>query len=104
HPLGVSGRRSQPSSQLGATSKPGPLGPGQVDESTLRATVADLVPPGRRATAYGLFAAVIGSAMLLGGVLAGALYAYSIPVLIGVTVAVQVLALVLLAATRSRRT
>ncbi|MFI6944063.1 RNA-guided endonuclease InsQ/TnpB family protein [Streptomyces sp. NPDC050418] len=28
---GVSGRRSQPSSQLGATSKPGPLGPGQVD-------------------------------------------------------------------------
>ncbi|MFE2493086.1 MFS transporter [Streptomyces scopuliridis] len=75
-----------------------------VQESTLRATVADLVPPGRRATAYGLFAAVIGSAMLLGGVLAGALYAYSIPVLIGVTVAVQVLALVLLAATRSRRT
>ncbi|MBE1612620.1 hypothetical protein HEB94_009468 [Actinopolymorpha pittospori] len=27
-PQGVSGRRSQPSSQLGATSKPGPSGPG----------------------------------------------------------------------------
>ncbi|WP_344398850.1 MFS transporter [Streptomyces longisporus] len=75
-----------------------------VQESTLRATVADLVPPGRRATAYGLFAAVIGAATLIGGILAGALYSRSIPALIIVTVAIQALALVLLAVTRPGRT
>ncbi|WP_406191388.1 hypothetical protein OG331_48830 [Streptomyces sp. NBC_01017] len=44
----MSGRRSRPSSQLGATSKPGPLGPGQVDRyhsfrtgSDLRVVVVD---------------------------------------------------------------
>ncbi|MGW3117742.1 MFS transporter [Streptomyces sp. NPDC001107] len=74
-----------------------------VQESTLRATVADLVPPGRRATAYGLFAAVMGAATLVGGILAGALYARSIPALIIVTVAIQALALGLLAVTRPGR-
>jgi MFS family permease len=74
-----------------------------VQESTLRATVADLVPPGRRATAYGLFAAVVGAATLIGGILAGALYARSVPALIIVTLAIQALALVLLAVTRPGR-
>ncbi|MGW5464277.1 MFS transporter [Streptomyces sp. NPDC003996] len=67
-----------------------------IQESTLRATVADLVPSGRRATAYGLFAGVVGAASLAGGALTGGLYGYSIPVLIAVVVAVQVLAAVLL--------
>ncbi|GAA3567608.1 MFS transporter [Amycolatopsis ultiminotia] len=71
-----------------------------VQESTLRAAVADLVPPARRATAYGLFAAVMGGATVVGGILAGALYSYSIPTLIIVTVAVQVVAVALLVATR----
>ncbi|WP_436701772.1 hypothetical protein [Nocardioides sp. BYT-33-1] len=35
--------------------------------------LADLVPAGRRATAYGVFAAVQGIGALAGGVLAGAL-------------------------------
>lgn len=74
-----------------------------VQESTLRATVADLIPPGRRATAYGLFAAVMGGATLIGGILAGALYSRSIPALIAVTLVIQALALVLLAATRPGR-
>ncbi|MER6982064.1 MFS transporter, partial [Streptomyces carpinensis] len=65
--------------------------------------VADLVPSGRRATAYGLFAGVVGAASLAGGTLTGGLYGYSIPVLITVVVAIQVLAVVLLAATRVRR-
>ena len=68
-----------------------------IQESTLRATVADLVPPGRRATAYGVFAGVVGAASLAGGALTGALYGVSIPALITVVVAAQVLALVLLA-------
>ncbi|MET7451474.1 MFS transporter [Streptomyces sp. NPDC005574] len=72
-----------------------------IQESTLRAVVADLVPSGRRATAYGLFAGVVGAASLAGGALTGGLYGYSIPVLITVVVAVQVLALVLLAVTRA---
>ncbi|MEU1270287.1 MFS transporter [Streptomyces sp. NPDC005799] len=67
-----------------------------VQESTLRATVADLVPPGRRATAYGVFAGVVGAASLAGGALTGALYGTSIPALIAVVAGVQVLALVLL--------
>ncbi|MET9913140.1 MFS transporter [Streptomyces sp. NPDC006476] len=67
-----------------------------IQESTLRATVADLVPPGRRATAYGVFAGVVGAASLVGGALTGALYGTSIPALIAVVAGVQVLALVLL--------
>lgn len=54
-----------------------------VQESTLRAVVADLVPPPRRATAYGLYAAIIGVATAVGGgALTGLLYEVSIPILI----------------------
>ena len=75
-----------------------------IQESTLRATVADLVPSGRRATAYGIFAGVVGAAGLAGGALTGGLYGYSIPVLITVVVVIQILALALLAVTAARRT
>lgn len=71
-----------------------------IQESTLRATVADLVPPGRRATAYGLFAAVMGVAAAAGGALAGVLYDVSVSALVITTIAVQATALVLLAGNR----
>ncbi|MFC9930584.1 MFS transporter [Streptomyces sp. NPDC127190] len=74
-----------------------------IQESVLRATVADLVPSGRRATAYGLFAGVVGAASVTGGALTGGLYGYSIPVLITVVVAVQAVAVVLLAVTELSR-
>ena len=74
-----------------------------VQESTLRATVADLVGPGRRATAYGAFGAVMGGAAAAGGALAGGLYDVSVPLLVAVTVAVQALALVVLVATLAGR-
>ncbi len=67
-----------------------------IQESTLRATVADLVPVGRRATAYGVFAGVLGTAALLGGTLTGALYDYSISVLIWVVLGIQTAAVLLL--------
>ncbi|MDQ6753371.1 MAG: MFS transporter [Actinomycetota bacterium] len=67
-----------------------------VQESTMRATVADLVAPIRRATAYGIFAAVVGCAALAGGVLAGVLYQVSIPALIATTAVIQLVALLLL--------
>ncbi|WP_240044505.1 MFS transporter [Nocardioides albidus] len=58
-----------------------------VQDSTVKAYVADLVPAGRRATAYGVFAAVQGVGALAGGALAGALvdrHAVALAVLIGV--------------------
>lgn len=66
-----------------------------VQESTLRATVADLVPAARRGTAYGAFAAVLGVATAAGGVVAGGLYGVSVVALIGFTLAVQLAALLL---------
>ena len=71
-----------------------------VQESTLRATIADLVPAHRRSTAYGIFAAVLGVATAGGGALAGGLYEISIPLLIGVVITVQLLAIALFIAAR----
>ena len=53
-----------------------------IQESTLRAVVADLVAPARRASAYGLYAAVLGVATAAGGAITGYLYEHSITVLI----------------------
>lgn len=74
-----------------------------VQESTLRAVVADLVPGPRRATAYGVFAGVLGAATFGGGALTGALYGRSIPALIVTVAGIQAAALVSLAVTRIRR-
>ena len=74
-----------------------------VQDSTVKALVADLVPATRRATAYGAFAAVQGAAAALGGVMAGALYEHSLPGLIAAVSAVQLCALVLLVITLRRR-
>jgi hypothetical protein len=54
-----------------------------VQDSTVKALVADLVPAPRRATAYGVFAAIQGAAALAGGILAGGLYQHSRPLLGG---------------------
>lgn len=70
-----------------------------VQDSTVKALVADLIPAARRATAYGVFAAVQGLAALVGGGLVGALYTRSLPTLIAVLGATQLLALGLLAVT-----
>jgi len=64
-----------------------------IQESTLRAVVADLVEPGRRATAYGVYAAVVGVATAAGGALTGLLYDRSAAVLTTVVVAIQLLAM-----------
>lgn len=73
-----------------------------VQESTLRATVADLVGPGRRATGYGIFGAVLGVSAAAGGALSGGLYEVSVPLLVIVTALVQVAALAVLAVTLRR--
>lgn len=74
-----------------------------VQDSTVKALVADLVPAGRRATAYGAFAAVQGAAAALGGAMAGALYEHSLPSLIAAVSAMQLCALILLVITLRRK-
>jgi len=74
-----------------------------VQDSTVKALVADLVPRERRATAYGVFAALQGGGALLGGVAAGAIYQHSVPALVAAIGAVQVVALVVLLPVVGRR-
>ena len=73
-----------------------------VQDSTVKALVADLVAAPRRATAYGLFAAVQGGAALGGGALAGILYEQSRTALAIVFAGLQLVALVLLVVTLRR--
>ncbi|MEH1096280.1 MFS transporter [Micromonospora sp. CPCC 205739] len=66
-----------------------------IQESTMRATIADIVPAARRGTAYGIFAAGLGAATLVGGLLTGALYDYSITAVIVTVAGIQAVALAL---------
>jgi MFS family permease len=74
-----------------------------VQDSTVKALVADLVPSARLGTAYGAFAAFQAVAALGGGVLAGWLYDVQLDALVWVIGAAQVVALVLLVAVVLRR-
>jgi len=76
-----------------------------VQDSTVKALVADLVPVARLGTAYGAFAAFQAVAALTGGVLAGWLYDVNRGLLVGVIGAAQAIALALLVAVlvRGRR-
>ena len=62
-----------------------------IQESIMRAAVADLIPPERRGTAYGIFAAALGLAALVGGVLTGALYETSLPLLVAIVGVIEAL-------------
>lgn len=74
-----------------------------IQDATVKALVADLVPAPRRAGAYGVFAAVQGAAALVGGVVVGALYEASLPWLMVVVAAFQLGALWLLLLVVGRR-
>lgn len=73
-----------------------------LQDSTVKALVADLVPAGRRATAFGLFAAVQGAAAVAGGALAGALSTRSVPALLAIVATLQLAASALLVRTLRR--
>lgn len=68
-----------------------------IQESTMRAAVADLVPVRRRGTAYGLFAAGFGVATFAGSTLVGVLYAYAPFAVFPVVLAIQAAAMLLFA-------
>ena len=74
-----------------------------VQDSTVKALVADLVPMGRLATAYGAFAAFQAAAALVGGVLAGWLYDAHRSSLVAVIGAAQLVALALLVGVLTHR-
>lgn len=74
-----------------------------VQDSTVKALVADLVPQRRLATAYGVFAAFQGVAALAGGTLAGGLYTDHRTLLIALVAVAQVLSAALLAVALRRR-
>ncbi|MGY2743737.1 MFS transporter [Arthrobacter sp. UYCu723] len=75
-----------------------------IQDSTVKALIADLVPELRQGTAYGVFAAFEGGGALAGGALYGALYDAR-PLLIGAVGALQLAALGVLLVTlrKSRR-
>ena len=73
-----------------------------VQDSTVKAVVADLVDAPRRATAYGVFAGIQGALAVLGGVGAGWLYERSLVALVVAVALTQLVALVLLVATFRR--
>jgi hypothetical protein len=74
-----------------------------IQESTLRAVVADLVPAPRRASAYGVFAAGLGAASAVGGALTGCLYEISTVTLVVVVAVIQLVALAGVLVIRLRR-
>ena len=70
-----------------------------VQDSTVKALVADLVPGERLATSYGVFATAQGLGALGGGALAGGLYEHHLGLLIAIIGALQAGALVTLVIT-----
>jgi MFS family permease len=72
-----------------------------IQDSTVEALVADLVPAGRLGSAYGWFAVFQGVGALAGATVAGLLYA-QLSVLVGIVVVLQFAASVLLGAVLRR--
>lgn len=67
-----------------------------VQDTLFQALLAPHVPSDRRATAYGLFDALRGTAWLAGSVVLGLLYTVSLPALVGLSLALQLAAVPIL--------
>ncbi len=67
-----------------------------IHDATMRAAVADFVPPHRRGAGYGTFTAIYGLAWLAGAAIIGLLYEHSITITVIFVAAVQIGALLLL--------
>ena len=62
-------------------------------ETIMKSTIADITPLKRRGTGYGIFSAFYGLAIFGGSVMVGLLYDFSIPILIVITVIIEIIAL-----------
>jgi len=63
-----------------------------IHETIMKSAIADLTPMKKRGTGYGIFNTVYGVAMFIGAALMGVLYDVSLPLLIGVTIGIELLA------------
>lgn len=75
-----------------------------IQESTMRAAVADITPAQRRGTAYGVFALGFGTASLIGGGIIGYLYDTSIHTLTYTVLTIEIIALICFVATQLKHT
>jgi MFS family permease len=73
-----------------------------VHESVIPAAVAPMVPPGRRASAYGMFTGAYGTAWVLGSVVIGLLFGVSLLAVVIFAVVVQLAAIPAILAVRHR--
>jgi MFS family permease len=73
-----------------------------VQESLIPAAVAPMVPPDRRASAYGLFTGVYGTAWVLGSIVIGILVSVSVGGLVAFCVASELAAIPLILIVRAR--
>jgi len=64
-----------------------------VQETILKAAVADMTPTGKRSTAYGIFNVAFGLAFFIGNSLAGLLYDYSLVVLVATFAGIELTAI-----------
>jgi MFS family permease len=80
-----------------------------VQDTLLKALIASVLPEGRRNAAFGVFYLGYGGGWLVGSVLAGLLYSRSLPALVAVAIAAQLVSIPIFvagarqAASRSRR-
>lgn len=73
-----------------------------VQESLIPAAVAPMVSPDRRASAYGLFTGIYGTAWVAGSIVIGVLVSVSVGGLVAFCVACQMAAIPLILAVRAR--
>lgn len=73
-----------------------------IQETIMRAAIADLTPIRRRGTAYGIFNTAYGASWFVGGLAIGLLYEHSIGYVIAFAVTMQVIALPLVLLLRKR--
>lgn len=68
-----------------------------IQESTMRAAVADMVPGCKRATSYGMFSVFMGLGSFAGAGATGALYAHGQSAIVAYAVAIELMAMIVLA-------
>jgi len=62
-------------------------------ETIMKSAIADITPLEKRGTSYGIFSTVYGLALFGGSIMVGFLYDISIPILIAITIAVEIIAI-----------
>jgi Major Facilitator Superfamily len=62
-------------------------------ETVMKSAIADLTPLKKRGTGYGIFNAAYGLAIFIGSAITGLLYEYSIPAVIVISIAIEIVAI-----------